>query len=263
MTKNLQWPAFTGVLRYEFWMQIRRPALWITAVLLSLFLLKSFRGFFLADNGLTLDMNLGQWAEFLSGFYPIAAGLLLADRFSRDRKLHTDELLMTVPAATHVRLWGKWAGTVLATLIPVTAIYLLGALAIMQNRHDFSHLPFALLVFLASSGTALVFVGAFTLACTTVMWPILYQFLFVGYWFWGHFLNPKLGIPTINGTLLTVRGDIILAGLFPSSVLKADGFSAPTATLAQGFGSLALLLGCAAIAQIVAWRGLAWHEQHQ
>ncbi len=261
--RNGQWSAFTGVLRYELWMQLRRPALWIAAGVICLFAFRSFRGFYLTDNGMTLDMRLGDWAGFLSGFYPIAAGLVLADRFPRDRKLHTDELLMTSPAETGARLWGKWVGTVLATLLPALIIYLLGAAAILQYAHDASRLPFALLLFLASDGTAVIFVGAFTIACTTFMWPILYQFLFVGYWFWGNFLNPHLGIPTINGTLLTARGDMILAGLFPSTVLRLHGFSAPSASFAQGIGSLALLLGCAVIAQLAAWRGLVRHEHHQ
>jgi ABC-2 type transport system permease protein len=263
MTRNLQGSAFIGVLRYEFWMQVRRPALWIAAVLVGLFALRSFRGFYLVANGMTTDMRIGDWAGFLAGFYPLAAGLLLADRFARDRKLHTAELLATSLALSHVRLWGKWAGTVLATLIPATLIYLLGVVAILQYAQDFSRLPFTLLVFLANNGTAVVFVGAFTLACTTFMWPILYQFLFVGYWFWGNFLSPQVGIPTINGTLLTAKGSVTLAGLFPSTVFKLHSFSASTATVAQGLGSLVLLWGCAALAQLVAWRGLAWYEQHQ
>lgn len=263
MMRTSQWLAFIGVLRYECWMQIRRPALWIAAALICLFAYRAFRGLYLANITVTMDMRLGNWAGFLASFYPLAAGLLLADRYTRDRKLHMNELLETTPAETGTRLWGKWAGTVVATLIPCILIYLFGVVVIMQLGHDFSQFPFALILFLAGNGTAIVFVAAFTLACTTRMWPVLYQFLFVGYWFWGNFLNPHDGIPTINGTLLTARGSFIHAGLFPSSVLKVDGYSDMTATLAQGIGSLVLLLGCAAIAQFAAWRGLVWQERHQ
>jgi ABC-2 type transport system permease protein len=96
-----------------------------------------------------------------------------------------------------------------------------------------------------------------------VMWPVLYQFLFVGYWFWGNLLSPQKGIPTLNGTLLTPRGDFILAGLFPQTVQAEGQYHALTATLAQGIGSLAALLGCAVVVQLVAWRGLVWREAHR
>lgn len=258
-----QLSAFIGVLRYEFMMQVRRPALWIAAALVAAFVFRSFRGFYLDAGELTTDMRLGNWVIFVTGFYPLAAGLLLADRFSRDQKLHVDEVLATTPAHSNTRLWGKWAGTVLATLLPGAIISLLGALGILVYVRDASQAPLALAFFLVTTGVAVAFVGAFTLACTTVMWPILYQFLFVGYWFWGNFLNPRVGIPTLNGTLLTPRGDSTLAGLFPQSVLIQGSFHAPTATFAQGIGSLVALLGCAVLVQIVAWRGLVWRAQHQ
>src|SRR5271165_3504339 len=131
MTNGLQWHALIGVLRYEFWMQLRRPALWITTGLVGLFVLRTFHGFYLVSNGLTVDMRLGSWSAFLANFYPIAAGLPLADRYTRDRKLHTDELLVTTPAMTGARFWGKWVGTVVATLLPCASIYLVGAVVIM------------------------------------------------------------------------------------------------------------------------------------
>src|SRR5262249_48603376 len=112
--------------------------------------------------------------------------------------------------------------------------------------------------FVATSVVAVLFVGAFSIACTTVLWPVLYQFLFVGYWFWGNFLNPKIGIPTLNGTLLSSDGRFILRGFFPA----AAPFE-PAATPLQAAGSLALLLGSAALALIIAWRGLLWWEAHR
>lgn len=255
--------ALRGTFQYELLMQVRRPSLWITFLLVSVFVLRTFDGLYLSDQIPTGATALGSWSGFLALFYPLAGGLLLADRFPRDQKYHVTELLVTTPSGLGARLWGKYAGATVATLIPVLALYLGGALLIMQYHHDFAALPLALALFVANMGTAVLFVGAFSIACTTVIWPTLYQFLFVGYWFWGNFLNPKLGIPTLNGTLLTPSGHSIIAGLFPSTVLTRPGFHGATATAAQGIGSLALLLGCAFLAQLATWGWLRWRQQHQ
>ena len=255
--------AFRGAFYYELLMQIRRPSLWIAFLLVSLFVFKAFNGFYLSDQIPTVAMALGNWSSFLVLFYPLACGLLLADRFPRDQKRHVTEILATTPSGLGVRLWGKYTGATIATLIPVFALNLGGALLIMQYHHDFGALPLALALFVVNMGTAVLFVGAFTIACTTVMWPVLYQFLFVGYWFWGNFLNPTVGIPTLNDTLLTPSGHYIVAGLFPSTVLIRPGFRGATASATQGVASLILLLGCAALVQLAAWAWLHWQQNHQ
>ena len=255
--------AFRGTFRYELQMQIRRPSLWIAFLLVSLFVFRVFSENFLSRQMPTTAMALGGWSGFLALFYPLACGLLLADRYPRDQKYHVTEILTTTPSGPGVRLWGKYLGTTVATLTPVFVLYLGGALLIMQYRQDFAALPLALALFVANMGTAVLFVGAFSIACTVFMWPVLYQFLFVGYWFWGNFLNPKLGIPTLNGTLLMPSGHFILAGLFPSTVFATGGFRSATATTAQGVGSLILLLGCIILAQMGAWGWLRWQQEHR
>jgi len=255
--------AFRGTFIYELLMQIRRPSLWIAFLLVGVFVFRAFGGLYLSGQIPTGAMALGNWSNFLALFYPLACGLLLADRFPRDQKYHVTEILATTPSGLGARLWGKYAGATVATLIPVFALYLGGALVIMQYHHDFAALPLALALFVANMGTAVLFVAAFSIACTTVMWPVLYQFLFVGYWFWGNFLNPRLGIPTFNGTLLTPSGHYIVAGLFPSTALARSGFHEATASAAQGVTSLVLLLGCAALAQLAAWGWLRWRQQRQ
>ncbi|HEU5347198.1 MAG TPA: hypothetical protein VFU63_01170 [Ktedonobacterales bacterium] len=261
MTHSLT--AFRGVFRYELLMQIRRPALWIAMLLVSAFVFRTFGGAYLSDQSLSVAAELGNWSTFLTLFYPLACGLLLADRFPRDRKNQVAEILTTTPSGVAVRLWGKYFGATVATLIPVFVIYLVGVLLITQYRHDFTALPLALMLFVANMGTAVLFVGAFSIACTTVMWPVLYQFLFVGYWFWGNFLNPRLGIPTLNQTLLMPSGRYIVDGLFPSTVITVHGLPFKTVTVAQGIGSLALLLGCAVLAQVSAWGWLRWRQQYR
>ena len=255
--------AFRATFHYELLMQIRRPSLWIALLLVSAFVFRAFGGLYLSDQTFDVAMALGSWSTFLTRFYPLACGLLLADRFSRDRKNQVAEILDTTPPGVGARLWGKYLGATVATLIPVFVIYLGGAMLIMRYHHDFTVLPLALALFVANMATAVLFVGAFSIACTTFMWPALYQFLFVGYWFWGNLLNPQVGIPTLNGTLLTPSGRFIVDGLFPSTVLTIHGVPLRTVTVAQGIGSLVLLLGCAVLAQVAAWGWLRWQQAHQ
>lgn len=252
--------ALAGTLRYEFWMQARRKALWIGFALLSLFVFRNFGDIYLGGNAHINgeSLSITYWASFLALFFPIGAGLLLADRFSRDRKTRVDELLWTAPASTLARLLGKYLGSVLATLLPIFVIYLVGIALILTHWHDFSALPLVLAAFAAANVPGILFVGAFSIACTTVLWPVLYQFLFVGYWFWGNLLNPKVGIPTLNGTLLMPSDRYIIGGFLPSSSAFV-----PSTTALQGIESLALLLGCAAIALLAAWQWLRWQADHR
>src|SRR5215471_15101555 len=92
--------AITAVLRYEFLMQLRRRSLWIGFALLSLFAYRNFGLFYFGNRSIaSAPAALTSWAAFLALFYPIGAGLLLADRLPRDRRLHVDELLAAAPAA--------------------------------------------------------------------------------------------------------------------------------------------------------------------
>ena len=260
--------AFLGAARYEFLMQIRRVALWVGMLFLYPFCFNHFNDRFL--DPITFPAarySLGQWAQFIALFFPLAAGLLLADRFTRDRKTRVDELLPTTQSALGARLSGKYIGSALATLVPIFAAYVIGVALIIGHWNAFGDVPLALGLFLVGLVPAVLFVGAFSIACTTVLWPVLYQFLFVGYWFWGNFLNPHLGIPTLNGTLLTPSGKHTITGLFFSAsgihLGQSGGISLPVSTFQQGVESLLLLLGCALVAQAAAWGWLRWQETHR
>lgn len=250
--------AFGITVRYEFWMQLRRYALWIIFALLGVLTLRTFNSMLLDPALINAKVTLSIWSGFIAEFSPLGAGLLLADRFPRDRATHMDELLDVTPTSLATRLLGKYVGATLATLLPIFLIYLAGSVMIMLHWHDVSVLPLALVEFVATTVVAVLFVGAFSIACTTVIWPLLYQFLFVGYWFWGNFLSPKLGIPTLNGTLLTSDARLIGDGLFP----PPPGYGLPTSSLV-GLESLGALLGCAALALVAAWGLLRWRAAHR
>ncbi len=253
--------SFWGALRFEFVMQARRKALWIGMLLLSLFLLRNLSALY-SGSAVVPDARTAvvEWTTFAARFFPIAIGLLLADRLARDSKLHVDELLLTTPAPRFLWLMGKYLGAVGATLLPVLLVQLFGSALLAIRWGDPSALLVGVGVFLATLLVSALFVGAFSFACTIVLWPVLYQFLFVGYWFWGNYVNPNTtGIPTLNGTLLTSDGRFIQEGLFPTP----PAAHLQNATVAQALGSLGLLLGCAMLALLAAHYLLRWRAAHQ
>jgi ABC-2 type transport system permease protein len=98
------------------------------------------------------------------------------------------------------------------------------------------------------------FVGAFSIACTTLLWAPLYQFLFVGYWLWTN-LNPGEAIPTLNATLLSPAENYVITGFFHfSAFIPIDKGFYPTSSVWLGTANIATLLACGAIALFAAWR---------
>jgi len=255
------WSALWGAARYEFRMQARRPALWIASLLVGALT-------FLSVFGTQTLQHDSQRASVVSGFaamaslvmffLPIAVGFLMSDRLTRDRKTRVDELLNTTPTASGLRLLGKYLGGTVATLAPTLLVYLLlvSYLLVLRGR-DLAALPLALAPFAAIIVPGMLFVAAFSLACPLVIWGPLYQFLFLGYWFWGNLIAlPRL--PTINGTLLTADGDYPAVGFFGS-----DSSVITHATAAQASASISLLLGLSALILLAAWGYQRWRLARQ
>lgn len=251
-----------GVLRYEFAMQIRRRALWIVSGLLGIIPVIQFN----TVTNYTHDANLPVTRHALvvieaagaAGFLALGAGLLLADRLRRDRTTKVEELVWSVPAAASVRLLGKHLGSTLATLVPLALIYLIGLTCLVIRWSDPSIIPLALAGFVAFALPAVLFVAAFSIACTTVLWPPLFQFLFVGYWFWTN-LNPTDQIPTLGGTYLSPTENYVYSAFF-HFLGWHDGFYQP-AQVWQGVLNIAVLLVCAAVALLAGWRIDGWRAQ--
>ncbi|HET8913847.1 MAG TPA: hypothetical protein VFN23_20410, partial [Ktedonobacteraceae bacterium] len=135
-----------------------------------------------------------------------------------------------------------------ATLLPVLLLYILalGILFGVRPHHEFLQaLPQVVEVFVLAALPGLLFVGAFSIACPAFIWPPLYQFLFIGYWFWGNLLSPSFRVPTLSVTILTPIGSYIYAGIFRSDTLVV---SAKEASALQGSESILLLLGLAVLA---------------
>lgn len=253
--------AFIGVARYEYLMQLRRPGLWITFFILTILLLLPVLG---ANTWHTYSherMTITAFADvasLLMILFPVAVGVLLADRLPRDRSTRVAELLDTLPPGAGTRLWGKYVGSTCATLTPVILSYGVGIAYLLTLRPGaIAAVELAILPLLAVVLPGMLFVAAYSVACPAVIWVPLYQFLFVGYWFWGNLLAlPTL--PTVNGSLLTANGDYMLVGFF-----GGDGTNVHHATALQGAQSLSLLLTLGGLALLAAWRYQRWQKAHQ
>lgn len=191
----------------------------------------------------------------VNAFMPVGFGILLADRLVRDRRLYVDELLDTTGGSSGWRLWGKYLGATLATIAPVFLVYLAGIGYVVAKWGDLRAFPLGLAAFGTINVPGLLFVAAFSIVVPVVIWMPLYQFLFIGYWFWGNLLSPTYGIPTISDTPLTPLGEWSASGLFNSRGMFGREIAAW-----QGVMSIALLLVCAALPLIAAQWYLRWRQ---
>ena len=242
--------TFTGSLAYEFRMQIRRRPVWITFIALGSFFIVFHQPWYRPINTPASDAII-YWTGEVQSFLAIAVGILLADRLPRDRRTKIEEVLTTLPGATGARVFGKYLGSTLATLVPMFLVYSVGVSYIVYRWHAVQALPVALATFATIALPGILFVGAFSIACPAIIWVPLYQFLFVGYWFWGNLL-PNFGIPTLSETLLTPVGGYMCTGLFNPG--GREGICSPGiqgATAIQGVESILLLLGIAVLVLLV------------
>ncbi|GCE11344.1 hypothetical protein [Tengunoibacter tsumagoiensis] len=259
-----------GATRYEFWMQIRRRSMWVTLIIMSLFMTGIIALVFSKMGGIAkvlssfssanVEQIVVDWACIVNVLLPIGVGCLLTDRFIRERRQHTDEILTTLPAALSARLAGKYLGSTLATIIPVILFYCLGLVLLGGYLHTWLVIPWGIAAFATITLPGLCFVASFSIACPAAIWAPLYQFLFTGYWFWGNLLNPHRGIPSISGTILTPIGGYAARGIFNPTYGLIDYATDPT--LAKGIESILLLLGLAVVAQIALWGLLKWRQAH-
>lgn len=247
--------ALWGTLKYEFLMQARRKALWISMAIFSI--TEMYVGGMAPWDALptaSRSQVLANWAMMLQLLFPVVFGILMADRLPRDSRLNVSELIRTAPTPSALHLLGKYLGSAFATALPIFVLYSAGVGYVVAVERDLIALPVGLAVFAIVMLPGLLFVGAFSIACPAILWVPLYQFLFVGYWFWGNALNPSFGIPTLTGTLLTPIGDNAAVAFF--GIYPMYGISSPT--MLHGTLSIALLLGGASVALIAVHHYLKW-----
>lgn len=251
---------FLGIFKYEFWMQVRRPSLWIFFGLLTVY------AYFVAAGGSRLYANLHQEIAAHSLLYtiadivgngmlllPLCVGCLLADRLVRDRRVKVTELFNTMDVSTDTRLWGKYFGTLAATSVPLILALCIFVAYIYAASHSLLVIPLFLFAFLVIAVPGLLFVAAFSLACPTFMPVPLYQFLFAGYWLWGNLFLKQKVLPTPSRSILTPSGTIIANGFFGTNT-ELLGFTPTYAAVA----SLITLVVVTAIVMIALGRFLKW-----
>ena len=254
------WSALAGATRYEFGMQIRRKALWVVfaAFAIPTVFGAAWTPYTGVPEGFSVTYIVISWSLVVQFLLPIAFGCLLADRLPRDRHTRTEELLGTLPAPLGSRLLGKYLGATVATLVPVVLIWAPGVAYVAAESGDPWVLALGLFAFATVNLPGLLFVAAFSVACPVVLWVPLYQFLYVGYWFWGNLIptSPTGGnlIPSLSNTILTPLGGYMANGFFGTEYMEAQ------VTVSEGLASMSLLLGLGALALLCAYALLRRRE---
>ncbi|MBA2392232.1 MAG: hypothetical protein H0V70_05745 [Ktedonobacteraceae bacterium] len=266
-------PIISGALRYEFRMQIRRRSVWLVLILISVIVYLLWYVF--AEQALhghlRTEVTPPQWippsqsdailflAQMMGMFIPLGVGLVLADRLARDRKIHVDEIFDSFSSAFGARLLGKYLGSVLATLIPVLLIYAIGIGYTLSQVPGSQGILLALEAFAAILLPGILFVAGFSITLPAIIKVPLYQFLFIGYWFWANLMSPRFKIPTLTSTMLNAAGPYAQEGFFHFQWI----FLQLNITTLQGIESVALLIGLGVFAIVAAWSYLGWQKAHR
>lgn len=240
-----------AVFRYEYLMQIRRWGLWIALVLtVGLFFFLLLRGDDL--KAIPPGYSSSPWKlatlliEEFDLFAPIAAGILAADRFARDRLLGTSELLNSSLPSKLPLVLGKYAGSLLAIFTP-PCIMLVGTLAYLAVYfHQPAIVLTAPVVLLAVVVPSWLFVVAWSLVFPLVMPLRLYQVLFAGFWMWAAVVPPDR-LPTINWSIFSVNGQYAHYVFFLNASERFQYFR-PPATVGWAIVNICLVIGLSMVA---------------
>lgn len=253
------------VLQREYSMSTRRLGVWIAFGLMSLPYLFSFLTEM--DSEIAVAFSAGRaWgatAQLVFQFnmlMPVVAGIAIADRMVRDRRLGVEQLLNSTPLPLPAYVLGKYLGCLLSILTPVFAILMLVSGLLIGGGAPVTILPQVVVAFLAIVVPAYAFITVFSLACPLVMPVRAYQVLYTGYWFWGNCLNPGPdSIPTLNGTLLTPVGRFACVGLFNGCLWYGRSFVQYRPL--DAVSNWIVLAGCVALALALLGRYLAWQRR--
>lgn len=197
--------TFRAATSHEFRMQLRRRSVWLVVGLLGAYLLALLVQQRLASGSSPAE-ETASWAWIIQVLMPVPIGVMLADRFVRDGRLRVDEILDATPGGFTARFLGKYAGATAATIVPMLLTYVLGLVYLVACGLDPSTVAStAVAAFLLMNLPGLLFIAAFSVATPMIMPVPVYQFLYVGYWFWGNLVSPQI-MPTLSDTWLTPLG---------------------------------------------------------
>lgn len=258
---------FQGILRYEFLMQIRRKVLWVGMA--APFILMSLPDFLRPDRVRIDDgYALPTFSTLLQIFVPIVAGFFLSDRLYRDGQLLTSEWVSVSNATKREYIWGKYLGTVTATLLVVLVYWILSAaVKYAVGIYSVNMIGYAFLAFCLMAVPAYLFIGAYSIAVPSAMSLRLYQILFTCYWLWAH----QQLVPSVTGTPLAPGGQFAMYTLLNSLGIVMPGYDnrvgygpfgwtfeySPAMTVLN----IALLMLLAVMALLVVERYLVWKQE--
>ncbi len=259
---------FSQLFAVELRMSITRPGLWLAYGVLGLFYaVVLFAPPPLGERvpGVTISAGevwpvAGRFMVALNVYFPVAVGLLSADRLQRDFRLGMRELQASTPLGLPAYVAAKYLGVLTSFLLPLLGWVMLVVAAMVAIGHaPASLLAASPIAFLAITVPAFAFVVAFSLACPLAMPLPVYQILFTGYWFWANFIPPQL-FPTLNGTLLTPSGIYALQGFFGGHTIR-NGAEPLLYGPGDAVLNLAVLAGSAGLALGALERWLARRER--
>ncbi len=213
------WAKTVAAARYEYLMQVRRPAVWV--VVLALIGLRCASPFPLDFTSTTDNATLlADWAFNFVFLCPIGVGAVLADRVRRESRLGLSDLLTSTPTGIGPRLWGKAIGAGAATITPV-AVAWAGLLGYLTAQRGAGVIPVGLAAFAAIILPALIFVAACSVTVPYLTEPVLYRLGLFGYWVWGNMVGPRFGIPTPAGTPCEANGEYPAGAWFHGTLFDA------------------------------------------
>jgi hypothetical protein len=254
---------FIATTRYEYLMQIRRWGLWMSLLLTIGFFLFLILGDVGNPKAVPPQVATHPWMlatlliEEFNLFAPIAAGILAADRFTRDRVLGMSELLNSSLLLKFPLVLGKYLGSLLAIVTP-PFILLLATLAYMAAYfHQLAIFLTAPVVLLAVVLPSWLFVIAWSLILPLVLPLRLYQVLFAGFWLWAVAVPPDR-LPTINFSIFGVQGQYAHFAFFLS---ESTTFMRPPATVGWAIVNMSLIIGLSITALVLTPLILRWQEQ--
>ena len=236
---------FFGILAREYKMAVKRPGMWIAYLVLYI-----FYGFTVlapdknTGQSFVVDKELWQSAGFtmfyLNMFMVLLGGVLSADRMQRDFRLGIRELQQSAPVKNSTYLLAKYFGVLAGVISPLFLYILIIAIIAVIKGAPTAFIGIMFVVCAAMGLPAYAFVVAFSLVCPLFMPVRVYQVLFVGYWFWGNYLNAGV-FPTISDTLLVPNGKYVLYGFFGGFPSTFQNFQMDPITTLKAILNLALL----------------------
>ena len=242
-------PALLGSAACEYRMLIRAWWLWAAIAVAGI------AGTRLAGIPLSTQLiwparaEVGVYAVNFNLVVPLIAGLAVAGRAGRDRRLGLAELLELTGSRRGARLWGRFLGTAAAVSTQALASWLVVLLVIAVQRRSGLPLAWGLAAFAAVLAPGLIFVTAVSLAGAAMLTPAVYRVLLAGYWFWGNLMPPRL-MPTLAATPLLPLGSYAADGLFarglPGGLAGLSYLLRDARSAAQAGASIGLLLAVGA-----------------